>query len=556
MLEHISLSELSFPINRNIPPLPIRLYQDIPRQEKGIPFDIFNYEFLFNDPETLRIMRNGLTIGCFYIESPGMRSLLRRLDVTTFEMLTAASSVIRPGVAESGMMQEFIARHKDPSRRKYLLPQMETVLGETYGVMIYQEDVIKVAHHIAGLTLDEADVLRRAMSGKMRSHEAMKLIVERFFESCDAKEIPRKISEELWRQIESFAGYSFCKAHSASFALLSFQVAYLKVHFPAEFLACVLNNGGGFYARAVYIQEAKRFGINVLLPCINESEKEYRGKDKEIRVGLMAIKHLSYSSIDMIIEQRKKYGKYISLPDFIVRTKIGLKETQLLIKCGAMDCFRETRYTLLRLADIYFNKLKMLEEGYNDLFINEAFELEEAVKTKKDFSLEEKCIAEYEAFHYMVAKHPLELFREHDKEYHFVPSEQMEKHPGKKVRMIGWYMSSKRIRTKKGDIMKFLSLEDLTGTYEAVIFPRTYNKVAEKTLSMGPYVVEGRIDAENSNNIIVEDLDILANEAVKLESYNDTAEKYYVPDDEGLREEDIYRSASLDKEKLKTAYAG
>ena len=556
MLEHISLSELNFPINHSIPTLPIRLYQDIPRQEKGIPFDIFNYEFLFNDPETCRIMQKGLTIGCFYIESPGMRSLLRRLDVTTFEMLTAASSVIRPGVAESGMMQEFIARHKDPSRRKYLLPQMEKVLGETYGVMIYQEDVIKVAHHIAGLTLDEADVLRRAMSGKMRSHEAMKLIVKRFYESCDERGIPPEISKELWRQIESFAGYSFCKAHSASFALLSFQVAYLKVHFPAEFLACVLNNGGGFYARAVYIQEAKRFGINVLLPCINESEKEYRGKNKQIRVGLMAIKHLSYSSIDIIIEQRKKYGRYVSLPDFIVRTKIGLKETQLLIKCGAMDCFGETRYTLLRLADIYFNKLKMLEEGYNDLFINEAFELEGAVKTKKDFSLEEKCIAEYEAFDYMVTKHPLEFFSEYDKEYHFIPSEQMEKHPGKKVKMIGWYMSSKRIRTKKGDIMKFLSLEDLTGTYEAVIFPRTYNKVAEKTLSMGPYIIEGRIDVENSNNIIVEDLDILANEAVKLESYNDTAEKYYVPDDEGLTEGDVYHSTSLNVEKLKTAYAG
>jgi DNA polymerase III alpha subunit len=555
MLENISLSELNFPINHGIPTLPIRLYEDIPRQEKGIPFDIYNYEFLFNDPETCRIMQKGLTIGCFYIESPGMRSLLKRLDVTTFEMLTAASSVIRPGVAESGMMQEFIARHKDPSRRKYLLPQMETVLGETYGVMIYQEDVIKVASQVAGLTLDEADLLRRAMSGRMRSHEAMKLIVERFFESCDKKDIPRGISKELWRQIESFAGYSFCKAHSASFALLSFQVAYLKVHFPAEFLACVLNNGGGFYAKAVYIQEAKRFGINVLLPCINESEKEYRGKDKQIRVGLMAIKHLSYSSIDVIIEQRKKYGRYVSLADFIVRTKIGIKEIQLLIKCGAMDFFGETRYTLLRLADVYLSKLKMLEGGYNNLFRNESFELEEVVKTKKDFSLEEKCNAEYEIFEYMVTKHPLELFTKQVKKLSLTPSEQMEIYSGKKVKMIGWYMSSKRIRTKKGDIMKFLSLEDLTGTYEAVIFPRTYNKVAEKTLSMGPYIVEGRIDAENSNNIIVENLEILANEMVKLESYNDTAERYYMPDDEGLREEDIYRSASLDKEKLETAYA-
>jgi len=551
MLANISSTELNLSYNYNISPLPIHLYQEIPREEKGIPFDIFNYEFLFNDEETVSLIRNGLTIGCFYIESPGMRSLLKRLDVSTFEMLTAASSIIRPGVAESGMMQEFIARHKDPSRRKYLLPEMETVLGETYGVMIYQEDVIKVAHHIAGLTLEEADVLRRAMSGKMRSHQAMQLIINRFSDSCKAKDISPEISQELWRQIESFAGYSFCKAHSASFALLSYQVAYLKTHFPAEFMACVLNNGGGFYSSAVYIQEAKRIGINVLLPCINESEFEYRGKNKEIRIGLMAVKHLSSTSIQKILEQRKKYGKYVSLADFIVRTKLGIKETQLLIKCGAMDSFGETRCTLLRLADVYFNKFKMLEEGYNDLFINESFELEKAVVTKKDFSIEEKCIAEYESFDYMVTKHPLEFFTEYNKKYSLIPSEQMGKHAARKVKMIGWYMSSKRIRTKKGDIMKFLSLEDLTGTYEAVIFPRAYLKVAEKTLSMGPYIVEGKAD---DNNLIVNKLELLSDQPIKAEFRYDSAEYVYKPDDEGLKEEDFSLAKSIDIEKLRKAY--
>lgn len=554
--ENISSAGLDFLDKYSIDTLPIRMYKNIPRKNDEIPFDIYDYQFLFNDEETIRIIRNGLTIGCFYIESPGMRSLLKKLDVTTFEMLTAASSIIRPGVAESGMMQEFIARHKDPSRRKYLLPEMEKVLGETYGVMVYQEDVIKVAHHIAGLTLDEADVLRRAMSGKMRSHQAMQLIVNRFFESCDAKEISRTVSNELWRQIESFAGYSFCKAHSASFALLSFQVAYLKAHFPAEFMANVLNNGGGFYSAAVYIQEAKRLGIKILLPSINESDIEYKGKDKQIRIGLMAIKNLSRHSMEIIIEQRKKYGKYVSLADFIVRAKIGIKEIQLLIKCGAMDCFNETRHTLLRLADVYFNKFKMLEEGYNDFFINESFALENAIKTKNDFSIEEKCIAEYEAFDYMVTKHPLEFFTEWNDKLSLISSDQMKKYAGKKVKMIGWYMSSKRIRTKKGDIMKFLSLEDLSGTYEAVIFPKVYSVVAEKTLSMGPYLIEGRIDAENFNNIIVENLEILSHTKVKIESHNDSAEKYYTPDDEGLNENDIYYSTSLNLEQLKTAYAG
>ena len=233
----------------------ISLYPPIPKNTAGVDFDIYDFEMLFNNERTNELIRTGQTIGCFYIESPGMRSLLRKLDVHDFEMLTAASSIIRPGVAESGMMQEFIARHKDPAKRKYLVPAMEDVLGETYGVMIYQEDVIKVAHHVAGLSLEEADLLRRAMSGKMRSHSAMEKIIEKYFLSCKDKGLTDKQAKELWRQIESFAGYSFCKAHSASFALLSYQVAFLKAHYPAEFMASVLSNGGGFYSAAVYVWE-------------------------------------------------------------------------------------------------------------------------------------------------------------------------------------------------------------------------------------------------------------------------------------------------------------
>jgi DNA polymerase III alpha subunit len=156
-----------------------KIYDTVPRTIAKTGFDIFNYESVFADEKTQELIRTGNTIGCFYIESPGMRSLLKRTDCRTFEMLTAVSSIIRPGVAESGMMKEFIERHKDPKRRKYLVPEMEKYLGETYGVMVYQEDVIKVAHHIVGLTLEESDLLRRAMSGKMRSHKAMQLVVDK-----------------------------------------------------------------------------------------------------------------------------------------------------------------------------------------------------------------------------------------------------------------------------------------------------------------------------------------------------------------------------------------
>ena len=532
------------------------LYPPIPRHTHNIDFDIYDFEMLFNDPTTIELIKSGRTIGCFYIESPGMRSLLRRLDVQTFEMLTAASSIIRPGVAESGMMQEFIARHKDPSRRKYLVPEMEEHLSETYGVMIYQEDVIKVAHHIAGLTLEEADLLRRAMSGKMRSHKAMEQITNKFFLSSKDKGLTDEQAKELWRQIESFAGYSFCKAHSASFALLSFQVAFLKAHYPAEFMASVLSNGGGFYSAAVYIQESKRIGLEVKLPCINKSEYEYTGAGKVLRVGLMAIKNLSRNSIEKIIKEREENGKYVSLADFLIRTRLGYEETALLIKCGAMHCFKITRPTLLRLLDIYIHHRKILNENYNDLFINDTFALERDIATDVNYSAEEICRNEYESFGYMVTRHPLNFFSEWLNDARIVKAKDMNKNRGKNARMIGWYMTSKRIRTKKGEIMKFLSLEDLTGTFEAVIFPKVYYRVAELTMSMGPYLVEGRIDENDSTNIVVENLRVLTSLKVKAQEMKDSVDHNYYGDKEKISEEEFEIVNSLGKEKLLRAYAG
>jgi DNA polymerase III alpha subunit len=532
------------------------LYPPIPKHTGNIDFDIFDFEMLFNDPATKELIRSGKTIGCFYIESPGMRSLLRRLDVETFEMLTAASSVIRPGVAESGMMQEFIARHKDPSRRKYLVPEMEIYLGETYGVMIYQEDVIKVAHHIAGLSLEDADLLRRAMSGKMRSYHAMQHIVEKFFVSCKEKGLTDYQSKELWRQIESFAGYSFCKAHSASFALLSYQVAFLKAHYPAEFMASVLNNGGGFYSPAVYVEESKRLGLKIELPSINESEKEYVGKGRSIRVGLKAIKNLSYSAIEKIIEERKRNGKYFSLADFLVRTKLAYEETALLIRCGAMGCFKQTRPTLLRLLDIYIHRRKIIEENYNDLFLNETFALEEEVKTDMNYTLAGICKEEYEAFGYMVTRHPLHFFREWIDQKGIIPAKDMLRNKGRRVKMIGWYMTSKRIKTRKGEIMKFLSLEDLTGTFESVIFPKVYYRVAELTLSMGPYLVTGKVDVNDHTNLVVDDLKVLSSTALQSSLMKDSVEHNYYGDEEKITEEDFALAKALDHKKLKVAYAG
>jgi DNA polymerase III alpha subunit len=532
-----------------------RIYDAIPRTITKTGFDIFNYERVFADESTQELIRTGNTIGCFYIESPGMRSLLKRTDCRTFEMLTAVSSIIRPGVAESGMMKEFIERHKDPKRRKYLVPEMEKYLGETYGVMVYQEDVIKVAHHIVGLTLEESDLLRRAMSGKMRSHKAMQLVVDKFFVCCKEKGYSDEVSQKLWKQIESFAGYAFCKAHSASFALLSFQVAYLKAHYPAQFMAAVLTNQGGYYSAAVYISETRRLGIKVLLPSANESVYEYKGNDGNIRMGFMSIKNLETSEAETIIKKREADGRYVSLADFLVRTKTGYERTESLIKCGAMDCFNQTRPTLLRLLDVYFNHRKLPNESVNDLFMNESIKLEKEVVTKREFSMEEKCVYEFETFGFMVTQHPLEFFSGEIHRKDIVPSSDMLKYNGKKIKMIGCYMASKRIKTSKGDIMKFLSLEDMCGTFEVVVFPKAYAQYAELTLSMGPYLVEGKVDAENGNNIIVEKLEVLTSEKAKsITEKERNSTDFFGDAEKAVSPDEVLLVNSLGKERLVQAY--
>lgn len=530
------------------------IHNPLPRNKGKVNFDIYNYGNLFNDEGTQEIIREGKTIGCFYIESPGMRSLLKKLSCDTFEMLTAASSVIRPGVAESGMMQEFIARHKYPHRRKYLIPEMEKYLGETYGVMIYQEDVIKIAHHIAGLSLEEADLLRRAMSGKMRSKEAMKRLEEKFFFSCNEKGLTLQTTKELWRQIESFAGYAFCKAHSASFALLSFQVAYLKVHYPAEFMASVLSNRGGYYSPAVYIQESKRMGLQIKLPSINKSEYEYFGENKYIQMGFMAIKNLSKNSITKIIEERNSIGLFHSLAEFFIRVNLGYEETALLIKCGTFDCLKETRPTLMRLLDVYTYRRNEIQKTRDSLFPFNNWDLEEKVKTEKQYSLQEICAIEYETFGFMVTRHPLNFFNGLFDNRKLIEAKEMYNFNGKRVKMVGWFMTSKRIKTRKGEIMKFLSLEDLTDTFEAVIFPKVYEKYAEETMSMGPYIVEGKVDIESGNNIIVEKLSLVSAKDILSSTQKDSVENNYFGDIEKIEEEEFMIVNSLNYSKLQAAY--
>ncbi len=245
---------------------------DIIRQNRGIKVDVHQVSDFKKDEKVNKRLYHGEAIGCFYIESPAMRGLLKKLKCDNYLTLVAASSIIRPGVAKSGMMKEYIKRFHNPEGFNYLHPVMEEQLKETYGVMVYQEDVIKICHHFAGLDLADADILRRAMGGKFRSKGEFERIRDNdFLTIASNRGYPEELTTEVWRQMASFAGYAFSKAHSASYAVESYQSLFLKTYYPTEFMVAVINNFGGFYRTWVYFNEARRSGASIHLPCVNKS---------------------------------------------------------------------------------------------------------------------------------------------------------------------------------------------------------------------------------------------------------------------------------------------
>ncbi|NEU08037.1 DNA polymerase III subunit alpha [Flavihumibacter sp. R14] len=306
------------------------------KQNQGISIDIDRTAEFMKDEKVAARIRSADTIGCFYIESPAMRQLLLKLRCDDYLTLVAASSIIRPGVSQSGMMKQYIYNYHNPENVRYLHPKMEELLQETFGVMVYQEDVIKVAHHFAGLDMAEADILRRAMSGKYRGQKEMERIEQKFFLNCTERGYPENISREVWRQIASFSGYSFSKAHSASFAVESYQSLYLKTYFPLEFMVAVINNFGGFYRTQFYFHELKRAGAEVHPPCVNRSGRYTSIGGDKVFVGFVHLEKLTASLIDTIVEERERNGLYAGLQDFIERTQAGLEQLNILIRIGAL----------------------------------------------------------------------------------------------------------------------------------------------------------------------------------------------------------------------------
>ncbi|MCX8524607.1 DNA polymerase III subunit alpha [Chryseobacterium formosus] len=325
-------------------------------EKRGITVDIEDTRISKNEILCNEFLSIGKTIGCFYIESPAMRGLLRRLKCDNYKVLVAASSIIRPGVAQSGMMKEYIFRHNHPGQFEYFHEVFEKELGETYGIMVYQEDVIKIAMHFGGVSATNGDVLRRAMSGKGRSLSALQKLKDEFFESCKTKGHPEQLSHEVYRQIESFAGYSFCKAHSASYAVESYQSLYLKAYYPIEFMVSAINNGGGFYRTEVYVHETKMSGATIHNPCINLSEFHTTVYGTDVYLGLMHIEKLESAVKLFIPEERKEHGDYKSLEDFVKRVSIGIETLQILIFVGAFRFTGKQKHELLIEARFLLSK--------------------------------------------------------------------------------------------------------------------------------------------------------------------------------------------------------
>jgi len=453
---------------------------------------VLDYRNACSDEKTKSLVRSGRTVGCFYIESPAMIQLLRKLRTDSFEMLTAASSIIRPGVAQSGMMQEFIDRYHDPSRIKPPHPAMAELLKSTFGVMVYQEDVIKVAHFVGKLSLGDADLLRRAMSGKMRSREAMQRLRERFFRGCRSQGIDDSATAEIWRQMESFAGYSFCKAHSASYAVLSFQEAWLKAHHPALFLCAVLNNQGGYYRPEGYIQEARRLGIRIILPDVNRSgELHSCPDDSSIQLGFLHVKDLTAKGVASLIAERENAGPYASTEDFLLRSGLTRDDAGILIRCGACDSFGEERSSMMAKARLL---LKSKGAALNAELPLPPADFSKELSHLPAYSAAEVAQVELETFSYTVSSHVLNSFAE--KLAGAVKADELARHVGRRVEVGGWMIAAKPARTRKGERMMFMNLDDGVGSVDVVVFPACYRRSAHFIRTAGPYRVRGRVAEE------------------------------------------------------------
>ena len=461
---------------------------EIVQKNKGIKIDVHRVNEFKKDPEINQHLYEGEAIGCFYVESPAMRGLLKKLKCNNYISLVAASSIIRPGVAKSGMMREYIRRFHNQNNIKYLHPAFEEHLKETYGVMVYQEDVIKIAHYFAGLSLADADTLRRAMSGKYRSKKEFARITETFFANCKERGYSVELAKEVWRQMSSFAGYAFCKAHSASYAVESYQSLYLKTYYPLEFYTAVINNFGGFYHTWVYVNEAKRHGAKINLPDVNKSQNTTAIYGDEIYLGWVHLKSLESKIVDQIIAERNNYGPYKDLFDFTERVHIGLEQLRIMIKAGSFRFTGKSKKELMWQQLVYVKG--DLQPTSKPLFREKR---KEFVLPALRTNILEDAYDEMELIGFPVSITRFDMLKTMYRGDTL--AKELVAKLGKKVRIVGELVNIKYVHTVKKEWMHFGCFLDIKGNFfDTVHFPDSLKKYP--FTGYGVYLIEGTVVEE------------------------------------------------------------
>ena len=453
-----------------------------------------------DDAATQETVRRGDTIGCFYVESPATRLLLRKLwlgmpphrraEADVFEYLVMVSSLVRP--ATNLFVEDFI-RRAHAGIRPTLHPKLDGVLDETHGIMTYQEDVSKVAMALADFSVEDSDQLRKIISKKHKQRQ-LRDYYHQFCRGAAQNQASPETIDKIWKMIMSFAGYSFCKPHSASYAQVSFKSAYLRTHYPAEFMAAVISNHGGFYSTFAYLSEARRMGLAILLPDLNESTWAYRGEGERLRMGFMQIKTIPKELGEKIVEERKKNGPYRSFQDFLQRVKPEPAQARALVRAGCCDSIAGELTRPALLWRLYVG---------SDTTVG-------PLPIPDDYTAAQKRAHEIESFGFLASRHPLTLYRKQIERLKPVPASQMHRFVGQRITMVGVLITEKSAETKHGQAMEFITLEDVTALYDATLFPVTYRCYCHLLSPNRPYVVRGLVEESfGVATLTVQDLQLL-----------------------------------------------
>jgi len=476
------------------------------------PPDLSNFDL--NDPATYRLLASGDTTGVFQLESSGMKDLLLRLKPESFDDVIALVALYRPGPLDSGMVDDFVERKHGKRSVEYLAPQLEPILKETYGVIVYQEQVMKIAGDLANYSMAEADDLRKAMGKKIP--EIMTEHRERFMQGAAENGIPADKAGKIFYFMEKFGGYGFNKSHSAAYALIAYQTAFLKAHFPVEFMASLLTSEMHSIDGVVkYIAECRSQGIEVLPPDINESDKDFKVSGSKIRFGLVAVKNVGESAIDCIIEARNE-GKFSSLFEFcelVDLKKVNKRVVESLIKCGAFDDTGEYRSRMTASLEDILDYGQRIQRERSDPQIG-LFDMEGSRPAinlppvpKIDEWNEKQLLAfEKESLGFYITGHPLSGHEDLLEKFTNTNSTVLkEKNDGEVIRIGGIVRNTKTIQTKKGDLMAFVTIEDLHGSVEITVFSSVYVKAHDLLSDDNPIIVQGRVQKdENATKILAD----------------------------------------------------